>query len=110
MCGSDRSSDGSITQRNGADRLMDLDFFLRWGVNLFILAVLPTRLGMLGAPLWFFMAYAALAGGVLTLTGTLNHPEEGVSRADLRDYALVRVALVALCGLVPFAIGRALFW
>lgn len=99
-----------MTQRNGAERFMGLEFFLGWGVNLFILAVLPTRLGMLGAPLWFFMAYAALAGGVLTLTRTLGRPREVISRADLRDYALVRVALVALCGLVPFAIGLALFW
>ncbi len=65
---------------------------------------------MLGAPLWFFMAYAVLAGGAFTLTGTLGHRGEGISRADLRDHALVRVALVALCGLAPFAIGRALFW
>jgi hypothetical protein len=110
MCGVDRSSDGSMTHQNWADPFTGLDLFLSWGVNLFILAVLPTRLGMLGAPLWFFMVYAALAGGVLTLTGTLRHPGEIISRADLRDYALVRVALVALCGLVPFAIGRALFW
>lgn len=99
-----------MTQRSGADRFMGLDFFLGWGVNLFIVAVLPIRLGMLGAPLWFFMAYAALAGGVLTLTGILGRPGDINSGADLRNYALVRVALVVVGGLVPFAIGRALFW
>lgn len=40
---------------------------LSWAVNVFTVAVLPLRIGLLGAPTWFFLAYAMLAGAVVML-------------------------------------------
>lgn len=97
------------TARNGgeADEWLSLDAAMSWAANIIIVAVLPTRLGLLGAPLWFFLAYAAVAGCVLALSESLSHARDLFFRSDVRAYLLAWVVIVAVGGLIPFAIGGA---
>jgi hypothetical protein len=90
------------------NRTLPLRYLARSAVNVFLIAVLPAWLGMLGAPMWLFLAYAALAGSVLTLTENLHYAREVFSEPAMRDYALVRVAVVAVCGFIPFVLANAL--
>lgn len=92
-----------------ADQPQGLQATMSWVGNLVIVAVLPMRLGLLGTPLWFFMAYAVVAGCVLALTGSLDFAREMVFRSDVRAYVLVRIMIVGLVGLIPFMIGRELW-
>lgn len=92
------------------DRSMKLDYLLDWTVNIFIVAVLPVRIGLLGAPLWFFLTYAATAGVVLTLVDDVGYAREIFSRSDIRSYLKVRIAIIAILGIAPFLSGCALAW
>ena len=96
-------------QARFADQSQGLDVAMSWVGNLVIVAVLPMRLGLLGTPLWFFMAYAVVAGCVLALTESLDFARELVFRPDVRAYVLVRIMIVALVGLMPFTIWRTLW-
>ncbi|MBB4099349.1 hypothetical protein [Sphingomonas kyeonggiensis] len=78
---------------------------MSWVANLVIVAVLPTRLGLLGAPLWFFMAYAVVAGCVLALIDSVGFARDICIRPDV----LVRIMIVVVGGLVPFTIGHAIW-
>lgn len=91
-----------------ADRAMQLSSLARLPLKLLIVVVLPAWLGMLGAPIWLFFAYAALAGGVLTLIESLRCAREVFSEPAMRHYTLVRVALVVVCGIIPFVVGTTL--
>jgi hypothetical protein len=91
-----------------ADQSQGLHAAMSWVGNLVIVAVLPMRLGLLGTPLWFFMAYAVVAGCVLALTESLDFAREMIFRPDVRAYVLVRIMIVGLVGLIPFTTGRTL--
>jgi hypothetical protein len=110
MCGSNGASEDAIARQAGlADQSQGLHAATSWVGNFVIVAVLPMRLELLGTPLWFFMAYAVVAGCVLALTESLDFAREMVFRPDVRAYVLVRIMIVGLLGLIPFTIGRALW-
>ncbi len=61
MCGSNHASEDAMArQARPGDQSQGLDVAMSWVGNFVIVAVLPTRLGLLGTPLWFFMAYAVV--------------------------------------------------
>ena len=110
MRGSNRASEDEMARQAGlADQPQGLQAAMSWVGNLVIVAVLPMRLGLLGTPLWFFMAYAVVAGCVLALTESLDFAREMVFRSAVRAYVLVRIMIVGLVGLIPFTIGRELW-
>jgi hypothetical protein len=110
MCGSNGADKDAMTRQAGlADQSRSLDAVMRWAGNLVIVAVLPMRLGLLSTPLWFFVAYAVVAGCVLALTDSLGDTHEIVFWPDVRAYVLVRIMIVALVGLIPFTMGRTLW-
>ncbi|GGE85440.1 hypothetical protein [Sphingomonas prati] len=90
------------------DRSMKVDYLLVWAANAAIVAVLPAKLGWSGAPLLIFLTYAVTAGIVLTLAEDLRYATLAFTRTDIRSYLKVRVGLVAVFGIVPFLLGRAL--
>lgn len=81
---------------------------LNWAVNVFTVVVLPARLGLLGAPPSVFIAYAMIAGIVLTLAEDPRYARLIFSRADIRRYLAVRIAIVVVVGITPFLTGRVL--
>lgn len=97
------------TARNGgeADESLGLDAAMSWAANIVIVAVLPARLGLLGAPVWFFLAYAAVAGCMLAVSESLSYARDLFFRSDVRAYLVARVVIVAVGGLIPFVIGGA---
>jgi len=109
MCGPNGASEDAMARQVGlADQSQGLHAAMSWVGNLVIVAVLPMRLGLLGTPLWFFMAYAVVAGCVLALTESLDFAREMIFRPDVRAYVLVRIMIVGLVGLIPFTTGRTL--
>jgi len=90
------------------DRSVLTKYVLDWAMNLVIVAVLPVRIGILGAPLWFFLAYAIIAGLVAMLAEDLRYARLMFARADIRDYLTVRIAIVAVLGIAPFLAGHLL--
>jgi len=99
----------ATAERGGeVDGALSLDAAMSWAANIVIVAVLSARLGLLGAPLWFFLAYAAVAGCLLAISESLSHARDLFVRSDVRAYLLPRVVIVAVGGLIPFAIGGAL--
>lgn len=90
------------------DRSMLAKYVLDWAMNLVIVAVLPVRIGILGAPLWFFLGYAIIAGLAAILTEDLRYARLVFVRADIRDYLAVRIAIVAVLGIAPFLAGHML--
>ena len=110
MCGSNCASEDAIARQAGlADQCQGVHAAMSWVGSFVTVAVLPMRLGLLGTPLWFFMAYAVVAGCVLALTESLDFARKMVFRPDVRAYVLVRIMIVGLLGLIPFTIGRALW-
>lgn len=100
-------NDGTAKSSDEGDGSLSLESAMTWAANIVIVAVLPARLGLLGAPLWFFLVYAAVAGCVLALSESLSHARDLFFRSDVRAYLLARVVIVAVGGLIPFAIGGA---
>ncbi len=92
------------------DRSMTLDFLLHWTANVVMVALLPVRIGVSGATLWGFLAYAVIVGIVLTLVDDVRNARRIFVRPDVRDYMKVRVAIVVILGVMPFLAGRALAW
>lgn len=110
MCGVNDDREGALTRQEGVgDRSRSLGSAMSWVVNFVIVAVLPMRLGPPGAPLWFFMAYAVVAGCVLALTENLAHGCDTFFRSAVRAYLPARIMIIAVGGLIPFTIGRT-FW
>jgi len=103
------SEDAMARQARLADQSQGMDAAMSWVGNFVIVAVLPMRLGLLGTPLSFFMAYAVHAGCVLAPTESFGFAREMLFRPDVRAYVLVRIMIVALVGLIPFTIGRTLW-
>lgn len=87
---------------------MTLELLLRWAVSLLIVTVLPGTMGAAGQPLWLFLVYAVAAGSLLTVAEDPRYARAVRFRADVRSYLLVRIAIVAACGILPFLIARAL--
>jgi hypothetical protein len=87
---------------------MMTDHVLNWAVNVITVVVLPVRIGFLGAPLWFFLAYAMIAGTVLMLAEDFRYARSIFGRSDIRDYLGVRIAIIAVVGITPFFTGRML--
>lgn len=84
------------------------EHLLSWAVNAIIVVVLPVRLGLsLASPL-LFLGYAAVCGVILTVAEDRHFLLGIVMRRDVRAYLFARIAIVAVAGLVPFLIGRAL--
>ena len=108
MRGADGTGDRPKIPDAEPDRTMRSGSLARLPFQLFIAAALPAWLGMLGAPIWLFIAYAVLAGGVLTATESLRNARDVFSEPAMYHYTLVRVALVAGGGIIPFVLGAAL--
>lgn len=89
------------------ERSMWLNYLLRCTANVFIVAVLPARMGSSGEPLWIFLAYAVTAGTVLALAEDVGWAREIFVRPDIRNYLKVRIAIVVVCGIAPFLSGSA---
>jgi hypothetical protein len=81
---------------------------LSWAVNVVTVVVLPARLGLLGAPPSFFIAYAVIAGTVLMLAEDPRYARSIFARADIRRYLAVRIAIVVVVGIAPYFTGRML--
>lgn len=90
------------------DRSMKVEYLTDWAVNAVVVVVLPTSMGLAGASLWIFPAYAVIAGIALTLAEDLRYARLAFTRTDVRSYLMARVAIVAVCGIVPFLLGSAL--
>lgn len=84
------------------------DLVLPLAVNFVAMVVLPARLGLSGVSVATFIAYAALSGALLTLAGDLRFLRSMFSRRDVRSYLLVRIAIVAVVGAIPFIVARSL--
>lgn len=89
---------------------MKLDDLLGWSVNVFAVAVLPARIGVLGGPLWFFLVYAVIAGIMITLAEDVRYVRSTFVLSDLRDSLKVRTVIVMVYGIAPFLLGRAFAW
>lgn len=76
--------------------------------NLIVIGALPFRLGLMGAPLWYLPFYALIAGLMLTVAEDLRFAQALFQRKDVRSYAQVRIALVAIIGTAPFVAGMAM--
>ncbi len=90
------------------DHNVTIEIVLRWVGNLIVIGVLPFRLGQMGAPLWYLPIYAVIAGLMLTIAEDLRFAREMFSRADVRGYTRVRIALITVLGATPFVGGMAL--
>jgi hypothetical protein len=84
------------------------EIVLRCVGNLIVIGVMPFRLGQMGAPIWYLLLYAVVAGLMLTIAEDLRFAREMFSRADVRSYTRVRIAIIAVLGVMPFAGGMAL--
>ena len=84
------------------------DLLLPLAVNFIVMVILPAKLGLAGASLPTFLAYAALSGALLTLAGDLRYLRAIFSRSDVRGYLLVRIVLAAIAGAIPFVVARSL--
>lgn len=107
MCGSDRTNTDAPGRQ--ADQSHALDPVMSWVTHFLFVAVLPIRLGLGGAPLWFFIAYAVAAGCVLVLIESLAFARDIFFRPEVHAYVLVRIMTVVIGGLVAFTIGHALW-
>lgn len=87
---------------------MTLEWQLRFAINLFVATVPPTFLGLIGEPPLSFLLYAAGIGTALMLAEQPSLARDMLARADVRSYLQVRVALVLLCGVVPYFLGSML--
>lgn len=84
------------------------DLLLPLAVNFVVMVILPVRLGLSGASVAVFLAYAALSGALLTLAGDFRYLHTIFLHRDVRGYLLVRIVIVAIVGVVPFIIARSL--
>jgi hypothetical protein len=84
------------------------DLLLPFVVNFAVMVILPARLGLLGVSTATFLIYAALSGALLTLAGDFQYLRTIFWRRDVRGYLLVRIAIVAIVGAVPFIVARSL--
>lgn len=87
------------------DHHMVTDIILRCVGNLIVIGALPFRLGQMGAPLWFLPVYAAVAGLMLTVAEDLRFARALFQRSDVRCFAQVRIAVIAILGIIPFVAG-----
>lgn len=84
------------------------DLLLPLVVNFVAMVILPARLGLSGVSISTFLAYAALSGALLTLAGNFQYLRTMFLRRDVRSYLLVRIAIVAVVGAIPFIVARSL--
>lgn len=84
------------------------DLLLPLVVNFAAMVILPARLGLSGVSIPTFLAYAALSGALLTLAGNFQYLRTMFLRRDVRSYLLVRIAIVAIVGAIPFIVARSL--
>ena len=84
---------------------MTLEWQLRFATNLFVVTVPPAYLGLSQQPLLSFLVYALGVGVALTLSEQPSFARDFLARSDVRSYLQVRVALVLLCGAVPYLVG-----
>jgi hypothetical protein len=84
---------------------MTAEIILRCVGNLIVVGPLPFRLGLTGVPFWYLLIYAVVAGLMLTVAEDLRFARALFQRSDVRSYAQVRVALIAVLGTAPFVSG-----
>jgi hypothetical protein len=87
---------------------MRAEIILQYVGNLIVIGVLPFRLGQMGSPFWYLLTYAVVTGLILTVAEDLRFARALFQRADVRSYAQVRVALIAVVGTAPFVAGMTL--
>lgn len=81
------------------------EIILRCVGHLIVVGALPFRLGQTGAPWWCLPIYAVVAGVMMTVAEDIRFARALFLRRDVRGYAQVRIALIALLGTAPFAAG-----
>ncbi|SOB87371.1 hypothetical protein SAMN06297144_2503 [Sphingomonas guangdongensis] len=75
--------------------------------NLLAATVLPAGFGSTGYNPLFFCAYAVVAGVLLIGMEDVRYLSALLTRADVRSYARVRIALVLIAGTGPYLLSSA---
>lgn len=73
--------------------------------HLIVVGALPFRLGQTGAPWWCLPIYAVVAGMTMTVAEDIRFARATFLRRDVRGFAQMQIAFIALLSMAPYAAG-----